>query len=338
MRGVSRLRAGLARASRPLRERLSMPGLDRPAAQMLRQGRQALAQGDRVAAMAAFARAVEQDGRALVHDWGLMPVLASEGRDDLALRMQARLAAWYGRDTALRAPEAAQLTVKLRMRAWAARHGFAVPRLLAQAPSLEALVWAGLPCDRVVIKPANADSRKGVVLALDGYDHMARQPIGPDLPAYVRTRWDTAGLSGSAVLAEEPVRDTAAQADPDLVIPRDFKCWAVDGKVGYCAILDINDANQRRDRQNLDRCGGHLPQTNTGWQDCPHCPAPPGYAALIAEAERASRLLPWMLRFDFYLSERGPLLGEITTFPSAGLAYTEFSRRVVLQMLELHPD
>ena len=45
-----------------------------------------------------------------------------------------------------------------------------------------------------------------------------------------------------------------------------------------------------------------------------------------------------MLRFDFYLTAGGPVLGEITTYPSAGMGYTAFSRRTLLQMWEITPD
>ena len=65
---------------------------------------------------------------------------------------------------------------------------------------------------------------------------------------------------------------------------------------------------------------------------------PAGFAAVVAAAEALSARLPWLLRFDFYATAAGPLLGEVTTFPNAGLDFTAFGRRTLLQMWEIHPD
>ena len=65
---------------------------------------------------------------------------------------------------------------------------------------------------------------------------------------------------------------------------------------------------------------------------------PPGFETLFAMAEAISQKLPWLLRLDFYLTPRGPVFGEFTTFPNAGLDLTPFSRRTLLQQWELWPD
>src|SRR6056297_3217330 len=94
----------------------------------------------------------------------------------------------------------------------------------------------------------------------------------------------------------------------------------------------------RRGALSLDREGRPVTATLAGWPDASQAPPPEGYGALVAMAERLSARLPWLLRLDFYLTPRGPVFGEVTTFPNAGLRYTPFARRTILQMWELWPD
>jgi hypothetical protein len=309
-----------------------------PARAALDQGRARLEAGDRAGALACYARATELDGRALCRPWGLLPHLEAEGRANLRARFDDRLARWYG-PLAHLAPPVAHLAQKRRLRAWAAEHGFATPRLLAAAPSLDALDWAALPADRLVIKPDNQAARRGVVAVAGGIDHMARAPVGPDLAAYVRAVWAKDGISGAAVLVEEMVRDAEDRRDPELILARDWKAYAVAGRVAFLTVLDRNAEGGRRGRQSYDRQGHHTPPTKANWDESPErLPVPPGYAALIAEAERLSRFFPHLLRLDFYLAPEGPLLGEITTYPAAGMGHSPFARRTLLQMWEICPD
>ena len=316
------------------------PALRGPAALALRQGRAALARDDRAAAMAAFVAATAADPLAFSHDWGLVPRLEAEGQGSLRNRMRGRLAAWW-RDgqVAPDAPPVAALQAKPALRAWALAHDFAMAPLLVQAPSLDALDWAALaPGDRLVIKPANADSRRGVVVLAGGIDHIAQAPVGPDLAAYVRQLWAAEGLSGRAVLVEALLTDSAATQHPELVVPRDLKGFCVAGRVGYVQVLDRNGPDGMRGMACFDRSGRHLPHPSRKWPRLPGAIPPPGFADVVAEMERLSALLPQLLRLDFYATPAGPVLGEVTAFPSAGLDLTPFARRTLLQMWELRPD
>jgi len=322
------------------------PPLARAARAALGQGRSLWQAGDRAAARAAFARAAEADMRVFCHDWGILPGLAAAGQGSLKARLDARLAAWYGSDRhagVARPPEAAALAIKARLRPWAERHGFATPRLIAAAPHLDALDWpalraAALSAQGLVIKPANQSTCKGVAVLAGGTDHMARAPVGPDPAAYMRDLWARAGLADSPVLVEERLCDDGAGRDPSLVIPRDIKVYAVAGQVGYAVVLDRNAPGGKRSKRSYDGRGRWVPHTLTSWPEGAPRPAPPGLGPVVAEAMRASRLLPQMLRFDFYHTAAGPVLGEITTYPTAGLDHTWFSRRTLLQMWEVHPD
>jgi len=320
------------------------PPLDRVARAALGQGRALWQAGDVTAARAAFARAAEADPRVFCHDWGILPGLEAAGRGNLKARLDARLAAWYRSGPGHpRPPEAAALAIKARLRPWAERHGFATPRLIAAAPHLDGLDWpalrtAALSAEGLVIKPANQSSCKGVAVLAGGTDHMAWVPVGPDPAAYLRGLWSRAGFADSPVLVEERLCDSEALRDPSLVIPRDIKVYAVAGRVGYAIVLDRNAPGSKRSKQSYDCRGRPVPQTLTTWPESAPRLAPPGLGPVLSEAVRASRLLPQLLRFDFYHTSAGPVLGEITTYPTAGLDNTAFSRRTLLQMWEVHPD
>ena len=322
------------------------PPLARAAQGALRQGRGLWQAGDLTAARAAFARAASADARVFCHDWGILPGLAAAGQASLKARLDARLAAWYTSDRRPGhppPPEAAALAIKTRLRPWADRHGFATPRLIAAAPHLDALDWsmlraAALSPEGLVIKPANQSTCRGVAVLAGGTDHMAFAPTGPDPAAYMHDLWAREGLADSPVLVEERLCDAEARRDPSLVIPRDIKVYAAAGQTGYVIVLDRNAPGNKRSKHSYDGRGRPVPPTLTSWPEGPPRPAPPGLGAVVAEAERASRLLPQLLRFDFYHTAAGPVLGEITTYPTAGLHHTWFSRRTLLQMWEAHPD
>ena len=333
---------GFGRRSLPSEPRLG--ALTAAARRAIRDGRVALAQGDRAAAAAAFARATEADGRAPLMPWGLVPLLEAEGRGWVRDRMRARLAAWWqdGR-VAPDAPPVARLQAKPALRAWAAGAGFAMTPVIASAPGLAALDWAALTgpsgrADRLVIKPANVDSRRGVIVLVDGTDHIARAPVGPDLAGYARALWASEGLSDRAVLVERLIVDSAGAARPDLIVPRDLKGFVVAGRVVFVQLLDRNGPGGMRGMATFDRLGRPLPATSRKWPKAPEVPPPPGLAATVAAMERLSALLPQLLRLDFYATPDGPLLGEITAYPSAGLDLTPFARRTLLQMWEIRPD
>lgn len=315
-----------------------LPPLTRAAKRALLAGRACCEAGKIDEGRKTLIEAFHSDPRIALHPWGMMPHLASETRANVKARLDQRLVDWRKPDedhAPVRA--AAALTHKPKLKEWAQENGFATPRVIGEYSSLAAVDWASLP-PGFVIKPINASSNQGVVVVLDGYDHIGRSAIGPDLPAYVASRYTEDRQTKSAVLIEEAVTDCAAAHDSTIKIPRDFKVFAVAGKAVFTRVHDRNANTGKRSLISYDREGFILPATQKLWTASANVPAPPGYAKLIAEVERASRMLPWLLRFDFYLAPEGPLLGEITTYPNAGFGYTQISRRTLLQMWEIHPD
>lgn len=123
-----------------------------------------------------------------------------------------------------------------------------------------------------------------------------------------------------------------------LWVPRDFKVFAVRGVAGAIRVLDRNAPTGKRSRITFDRSGKPIDDPMPDWPEATDKTAPEGLDALVAEAERLSHLFPWLLRFDFYLTPEGPLLGEIATFPNAGLGFRGPMRRLLLQMWQLGLD
>ena len=136
-------------------------------------GRAAQRNGDFDFARIAFSRAVKLDGRALCRPWGLLPHLTKQGRYSVRYRLKQRLSSWYPPDLGTPFGRIALLSHKVRMRAWADTHGFVTPVLLGHVPSVAGIDWARMPA-HVMIKPKNASSNRGVVVAIDDFDQMVK--------------------------------------------------------------------------------------------------------------------------------------------------------------------
>jgi hypothetical protein len=277
-----------------------------------------------------------------------MSHLAAQGRDVFHTRMQDRLQAWYRAPRSQVHAQAASLTQKPVMQTYIRQLGLPLPNQITRAERIESLDWAKLP-ERVVIKPENAASSKGVIVAQDGIDHIAQEPIRLDMKTYASALYARSFDKPRPVFAEDMLRDVAAQEDPALVVPRDFKLFAAGGHVGLVRVHDRNAPDGRRSLACYDRSGRRVPASLKGWPVLPGAPegdmmpsaipqTPPGWDSLIAMAEYLSQKQPWLLRLDFYLTPQGPVFGEFTTYPNAGLGLTPFGRRTLLQLWESWPD
>jgi len=309
------------------------------ARRLLHQGRRALKAVDLAGGIALLRTATALDPRVLCAPWGLLPLLAAEGRNKVRPRMLARLQSWYHPPHSRAHALMAGLSRKTTMRPFIDELGLPLPRLLGRADQISGLDWDNLP-DRVVIKPTNEASCDGVIVAAGGIDHMTGVHFGADLQTYTTALYAEKFDTPPAVMAEEMLMDVEAGTDPALVIPRDFKVFAVAGHAAYVWVSDRNAPDGRRANTTFARDGTRLPPClKTGWPEAPDgARAPPGFDRLIAMAEYLSQKLPWLLRLDFYLTPQGPVFGEFTTYPGAGLNLTPFARRTLLQMWEIWPD
>ena len=313
------------------------PAFSQAARQSLEDGRARLAEGNWQTAMAAFREAVAQDCRSFLCPWGIIPRLKSEGRDRMPRRMQARVASWHSGAPPLAVETLAGLSYKPRMTRWAAAHGFATPTPIAKADRLEVLDFDSLP-SRCVIKPANGAANAGVIVLRDGRNALADEPIGADLKTYALDLWARDGVANAAVLVEALIDDVDRPRDPALRVPRDVKVFCAGGSAAFFRVFDRNGPNMNRSRATYDRFGAWIDDPSPDWDPPADRRPPTGFEQAISEAERASRLFPWMVRFDFYCTATGPVLGEVTTTPNLGIGFRGIVWRTMHQMLEAFPD
>ncbi|SNR33122.1 ATP-grasp fold amidoligase family protein [Puniceibacterium sediminis] len=330
--GRSGLQDRLASASSP------HPELRHLAQSLLQDGRIRFNNGSRAEGMACVSAAVKLDPSVICEPWDLLPLLEAEGRSNFRERLDARLRAWYHLPDRRVHAAVSLLSKKPEMRAWIGDLGLPLPKLYAGPVALGALDWGSLPPD-VVIKPVNGANSDGLVVSKGGIDVMRGQPALPDLQEYVSQLYSKIFKSPPQVLVEELLVDVHAEKDQTLQIPRDFKVFTVAGHAGFTRVFDRNDPSGKRSLASYDRDGRRLPPSREGWREAPKgVVLPEGYSDLIKMAELISQKLPWLLRLDFYLTDRGPVFGEFTTYPGAGRGLTPFSDRTLLQMWELWPD
>lgn len=327
----------------------SHPVFRHRARDLMRAGKAAVVAGQIDEGIALLRAAFALDPSVVCLPWGLMPHLAAQGRDGFRARMQQRLKSWYRAPQSQVHAQAASLTRKPVMHGYVGQLGLPLPRQMTQAARIEELDWANLP-EQVVIKPENGASSDGVIVAQGGIDHIAQAPIKPDLKTYACALYDRSFDKPQPVFAEQMLRDVAADQDPAVIIPRDFKVFAAGGHVGLVRVHDRNAPDGRRSLACYDRSGRRVPASLKGWPVLQGAPdddmmpadttaqTPAGWDALIAMAEYLSQKQPWLLRLDFYLTPQGPVFGEFTTYPNAGLNLTPFARRTLLQLWECWPD
>ncbi|MGP9805418.1 sugar-transfer associated ATP-grasp domain-containing protein [Paracoccus sp. NSM] len=256
-------------------------------------------------------------------------------------RMDQRLSEWYQRknpdpDPAVQARRLflASLVNKSVMTGYIGGLGLPLPLVHAEAASLDQLDIAALP-SRVVIKPNNGADSKGVIL-LDGeVNRMNGDRVAPaDRARYVRETWTADKIvekPGTRVIAEEFLQDY----DPAFAIPRDFKVFAAKGRCGLIQVIDRNPEKKLRTNSFFTRDWSHIDRPiKTNYRMGPAYPRPADLEVLIAMAERISAEIEEFYRLDFYMTTRGPVFGEFTSYPSAGEAFTPYGDRLMCQMMD----
>ncbi len=312
---------------------LTAPAIDPLAQDCVSQAQHALNANDTKAALALFAEAIGHDGRALIRPWGLEPKRAQDQFDVIRTLMKTRLERWYRDTKARKAPPVARLADKIALRDWAKdQTAVRIPTPLGQFDGFNAVPWPKFETQSVVIKPRHGAMARGVLVLSEGFDLMRHQQVGPSLAQYAAKIWETESVKDGAVLAEALVRDPA----PDTAIPRDFKGFCVAGKVAFVVVQDTNGPGGYqafRQRRAFDAKGHAVPRTHGSVPDIGEATLPARFFEVVTAMERLSAIFPQALRLDFYLDHDGPVLGEITTYPNAGLGFAPFSARTFHQML-----
>ena len=314
-------------------------GLDRDAMVLFRDARASFGRGLPDQGLGLMAQAVALDDRVFCLNWGL-PLPPQTPAPQIVRRlMQRRLQEWYIGEGPKTAPPVARLADKVALRRWADPRGnIRLPRQIGQFPDLHTVPWADLIGQNLVIKPRHAEMARGVLVIDGGQDVMRQATTGPDLAAYAAAVWHREEVGDGPVLIEELVTDTQSAHDPQTRIPRDFKGLCAMGRVAFVTVQDTNAPGgyqSFRARRSFDAAGRVLPAPHATVHDFgPHA-KPQGFDAVIAAMRALSAEFPEPVRFDFFVDSEGPVLGEITTYPNAGLNYSTFAARTFLQMLAL---
>ena len=211
-----------------------------------------------------------------------------------------------------------------------------LPRRLAVAGDPGELDFDALP-ERVAIKPDNQANNAGVMLFAEGRELFRGHRVPREARAdYVRKVLDHAGLSrpGLRLIAEELLED----ASPGFAIPRDFKVFVAGGRGHVVQVVDRN--GPKREWKHRFYARDWVPygdfQTSNRLDEA--IPAPRDLPALLTLADRIAADLGCFMRLDFYLTPRGPIFGEFTSYPNAGRNFTPLGSAVLCDLIERYPD
>lgn len=207
---------------------------------------------------------------------------------------------------------------KLRAYYFADRHDVAHPTLFHTYPSIEEVRWDDLPSS-FVLKSRHGSSNRGVK-ALVRVDSEAFRDLLRDRTWTVaeirehQAELESKGQASREMFSEELVSKVGEEG----VIADDWKLYCFYGRVGLTMQRDLKGSG--------DSAAWRFKFWDRDWQDLgpvkfadrhdPGLPAPRDGHAMIAVAERVSRIIKRpFIRIDFFEGEAGPLLGEFTPAP-----------------------
>lgn len=286
-----------------------------------------------------FKEAVSRDKSILFRDWGLQSAYPKKMRGDLyEIMSEGRNNSWFRPNSKEYNPKFgsfARLVEKSFAQEVAIFAGLNTPQVYAKG-NLDELS-SDLDRKKYVLKPLVGASSKGVLLVSDGVDLLSGKSIGPSVKEF----YDSTGFQwhGTKFLVEEFCVDVEAGIDPRLTVPRDFKCFAANGKLYWVNVYDRNYSTSKEMTVGCyDDGWKRLPNTSEHYKDSGPLNKPEYFNVMKEQVCRLSSLFPYFMRFDFYITNKGPVFGEFTHNPSEGRYQTRFGERTQLQLLFIYPD
>ena len=257
-------------------------------------------------------------------------------------RMEERLQRWYHSpphpdpEVQQRRHSVAMLANKSEMHAYATRMNIPLPRRFAEVDSVDALDFRALP-HRVVVKPNNQCSQSGVCLFDRGREVFSGDIVPlAERQDYVRERLAQVQPlpPGTKIIAEEFVEDF----EPEMTVPRAFKTFVAGGRTWVTKVVDRNGPGGRTTERYYSRdwTPYDLFQTTNPLAD--PIPEPMHYRQLLDLSDRIARDIECFMRLDFYITPRGVLFGEFTSYPNAGNRYTALGSKVLCDLMDRYPD
>lgn len=228
---------------------------------------------------------------------------------------------------------------KLKAFQFCEEHGFPAAEVLRVFDTPDEIDLSGFAGD-FVLKPTLQSSTKGVMVLtpIEGgfYDSLRKRELTiDDIVQEQSVLFDRTKASGKKIIVEEKIADLQ-----DFPIPRDFKAYAFRGEIAFMLEIDRNtspstvawsDGDFQPLRDGTILCDKRFVREMDSRM-------PPFAVEMIDLARRVSAKVPTpFARIDMYLTERGPLVGEITLTPGGfyyGKHYTlsEVQERVLGKM------
>jgi hypothetical protein len=250
-----------------------------------------------------------------------------------------RTAHWW-RDPA--APDevkavASLVSSKRTMRRYIAAMGIRLPRLYYDAACFDEIDFGSLP-DRVVIKPDGGWDSDAVMLFDGNRELLSGKAVSQDQrAAFCRETLNKARFvkPDSRLLVEEFVKD----CDERFAIPRDFKVYVAGGHAHVVQVIDRNPTKEQRNSSFYTPHWARIEDRfQTYYKSGPDVVKPGALPAVIDNAERIAKNIGAFLRLDFYVDAEGPVFGEFTSHPFAGLNYTPYGERYLIDLMHRFPD
>jgi len=233
-----------------------------------------------------------------------------------------------------------KLSNKWNARILANKLGIPVPDLYWHGPlsELDNIPFESLP-ECYVLKPTSGWSCIGAFVMKHGVNQFDGKRYSiPELKAAFKKAMSK--LPNSYILVEEMVKNEAGEYN----IPIDFKCFLFGGKLDSILAIRRKDGHSGWAGIYSDEwkfLGGskitdriiHIAPYDNEKIDAPKC-----LSELVKYAKIMGTFYHGFVRMDFYCTDRGPLLGEITHFSNLSSGITPYAESQLHLWKELEPD
>lgn len=250
-------------------------------------------------------------------------------------RLQYRLDIWY-KNRDLRFADIIKLSNKVKANNFARSIGIRVPREIFCDRDIEKLNLNELP-ESYCIKPDNGADSKGVMVVYKGVDNFTSKSIDKfsmdfksSISDFVLNAPHT--NSSTKILIEEYMEDSLLPG----MIPLDYKVHCYGGKARFFQVINRN-ANYKG-QGFYDRDWNRLGHIIDDYPSNKDIPKPENLSIVLDYADKIASKLRQMVRVDFYLANDFVYFGEVTTYPAAGLRFTDYGNSICIQFWELFPD
>lgn len=280
---------------------------------------------------------ISEDPGRLYFDYGVSKVLArlSYRPSTVYERLQIRLKSWYQEQDG-RFWNIAGLVNKKTMRKRVESLGVPLPAVYFCGRDMTSLDMGSLP-ERFVAKPHGGSNAKGIFIMNGSRELLSGKEFDRKNSSFRFLMSDfvlsSKGANEKSEIIIEEFQQDWFEADG---IPLDYKAHCYGGKVRFFQVINRNEG--RRSQSFYTREWKSMPAITKSYPEGERIPRPPCLPELIRYADIVAGDLKQMIRLDFYVTKRGPVFGEFTTYPGAGKNYTVFGNALAIQCWELYPD